>query len=110
MSRLEVALAREADTNPGVARILAAQMLGMALREVTAVRNTTAGVVIATFDGAEYIVVPDDKPDGDQKVGLMFHREPVAGYSRSHGEYVGVPASGGQFGTDNFPVYTPPGR
>ena len=54
--------------------VAAAQRMGMGLREISDVKVVESGVLIQTFDGGEYLVVPADNPDAHGKVGLMSAR------------------------------------
>lgn len=54
----------------------AAQLLGVPDHEVTDVVDAAEGTVITTFDGARYVDVAADKPDGDGKTGLMYLEKP----------------------------------
>jgi len=42
--------------------------MGMGLREISDVKVVESGVLIQTFDGGEYLVVPADNPDAHGKV------------------------------------------
>lgn len=58
--------------------------------EILDVLDSPAGQVIRTTDGASYVDVPADRPDGDGKTGLMFLAPPTTPY------------------TGSFPLYTQP--
>ena len=65
----------------------AARLLGAAEREVLWTEDSPAGVVIATFDGSSYLVVPENAPDGAGKTGLMFLAAPTENYAGSFPVY-----------------------
>jgi hypothetical protein len=62
--------------------------------EVIDAFDSEAGLVVAMFDGTQFIIVPDDRPDAEGKTGLMFFTAPD------------VPGDKGY--TGDFPVYAQP--
>ena len=70
--------------------ITAATVLGVPTSEIASVDDSPAGDVVVTTDGVAYLIVPEDRPDGAGRTGLMFLAAP-------HEGYVGP-----------FPVYTMP--
>lgn len=58
----------------------AAALLSLEENEVHDVLDSPAGVLIKTTDGQTYIVVPEDNPDADGKVGVMFLSAPSPKY------------------------------
>lgn len=54
----------------------AATAVGMKPREVVAWEQTADGLLVTTHDGVVSIVVPEDRPDGEGKTGLMLFVKP----------------------------------
>lgn len=67
----------------------AAELLGVPVDEVVDVMDSPGGDVINTTDGNSYIVVPDDRPDSANQVGLMFVSKPHEGYVGPFQVYAG---------------------
>jgi len=68
------------------------QRLGAAKKEIISVVDHELGVIVDHL-GTKYIIVPDEKPDGDGKTGLMYLEQPKDGSNK--------PVS------TTFPVFTP---
>lgn len=69
------------------AHLDAARTLGVPVTEISDVADSPAGTIIVTVDGASYVDVPADRPDGDGKTGLMFLAAPKEKYSGSFPVY-----------------------
>lgn len=72
------AAARRAQLAEGHPEIVAAaRLLSVRPDDIAAVLESEIGTLIRTQDGVEYVVVPEDRPDAEGKVGLMYRHKPA---------------------------------